>query len=39
MTYNAGTAQRGGILTLGLTIAIAGESVNLLHQIQVENVP
>lgn len=40
MTYNPGTSQRGGLLTLSLTIGDgSGESVTLLHQVHVENVP
>ena len=40
MSYTAGTSQRGGILTLEITIGAAGgENVSLLHQVQVENVP
>lgn len=39
MTYSAGTAQRGGILTVELTISDSGESVSLLHQIHVTNLP
>ena len=41
MSYNAGTSQRGGILTIEIRIADpdSGESVNLLHQVHVVNVP
>lgn len=39
MTYAAGTAQRGGMLTVEITVADGGEAVNLLHQIHVVNVP
>jgi MSHA biogenesis protein MshO len=39
MTYNPGTSQRGGILTVEITIADSGESINLLHQIHVMNLP
>lgn len=40
MTYSPGTAQRGGILTIEIAIGDAGgESVNLLHQLHVENLP
>lgn len=41
INYDAGTAQRGGIITLGLTIgdAASDESISLLHQIHVVNVP
>lgn len=37
--YSTGSAQRGGILTIEITISDQGESVNLLHQIHVMNVP
>ncbi len=37
--YSAGSAQRGGILTIEITISDHGESVNLLHQVHVANVP
>lgn len=39
MTYSAGSSQRGGILSIEITIDDSGESVNLLHQIHVVNVP
>ena len=39
LNYTAGTAQRGGILTLELTVGDSGESVSLLHQVHVDNVP
>jgi MSHA biogenesis protein MshO len=40
MSYNAGSAQHGGLLSIQISIADAsGESVTLLHQVQVENVP
>ena len=38
MTYTAGTSQRGGVLTVEITISDSGESVDLLHQIHVRNV-
>lgn len=38
-SYNAGSAQRGGILTVEIAISDSGETVNLLHQIHVVNVP
>jgi MSHA biogenesis protein MshO len=38
-TYSAGTAQRNGLATLELDIAQAGESVQLLHEVQVMNAP
>ena len=39
MTYTPGTSQRGGILTVEITIADSGESISLLHQVHVVNVP
>lgn len=39
ISYQAGTAQRGGIVTLGITVSDAGESMSLLHQVHVVNVP
>jgi MSHA biogenesis protein MshO len=36
---SAGTAQRNGLATLTLQIAQSGESVQLLHQVQVVNAP
>lgn len=40
ITYNAGSAQRGGIVTLSLTLSDpTGEAVTLLHQVHVVNVP
>ncbi|MDJ0778486.1 MAG: prepilin-type N-terminal cleavage/methylation domain-containing protein [Gammaproteobacteria bacterium] len=39
MTYSAGSSQRGGILSIEITIDDSGESVNLLHQVHVVNVP
>jgi len=40
-TYVAGTPQRSGLMTLDLTVtdAATGESVRLLHQVHVDNVP
>lgn len=38
-TYNSGTASRGGLVTLDLTLTLNGESVRLLHQVHVANVP
>ena len=38
-SYSAGSAQRGGILTIEIAISDSGETVNLLHQIHVMNVP
>jgi MSHA biogenesis protein MshO len=37
--YTAGTAQRGGIITLELSLSDSGETVTLLHQVHVDNVP
>jgi MSHA biogenesis protein MshO len=40
MNYSPGTAQRGGTLTIEISVGDAGgENVNLLHQVHVENVP
>jgi MSHA biogenesis protein MshO len=40
MTYTAGTSQRGGILSIEITVGDGrGENVNLLHQVHVENLP
>ncbi|MEE8366260.1 MAG: type II secretion system protein [Gammaproteobacteria bacterium] len=40
ITYQAGTAQRGGLVTIEITLDDAsGESVTLLHQVHVDNVP
>lgn len=38
-TYQPGTSQRAGLVTLRLQITEDGESVTLLHQIHVENAP
>jgi MSHA biogenesis protein MshO len=37
--YDPGTATRGGLVTIGLTITEQGESVTLLQQVHVPNVP
>lgn len=38
--YQPGTAQRGGLITLEISLRDAqGESVNLLHQVHVDNLP
>ena len=38
--YQPGTAQRGGLITLDLALTnAANESVRLLHQVHVDNVP
>ena len=39
MTYSPGTSQRGGILTVEITVTDSGESISLLHQVHVVNVP
>ena len=40
MTYTAGTSERGGLLTIRITVGQSGsETVSLLHQVHVENVP
>lgn len=39
-SYDAGTATRGGLVTLEITITDdAGESAKLIHQIHVDNLP
>lgn len=38
-TYTAGTATRAGLVTLAITLTDQGESVRLLHQVHVDNVP
>lgn len=37
--YNAGTAQRAGLLTISLAISDQGETITLLHQVHVDNSP
>lgn len=37
--YAPGTAQRSGLVTLAMSVAEASESVSLLHQVHVDNVP
>ncbi len=39
ITYEPGTSQRAGVLTVSIEIEDAGEPINLLHQIQVLNAP
>ena len=39
INYLAGTASRGGIVTLEITVSDSGESITLLHQVHVDNVP
>jgi MSHA biogenesis protein MshO len=38
-TFTPGTAQRAGLITLSLTVAQEGESIFLLQQVHVDNVP
>jgi MSHA biogenesis protein MshO len=39
--YQPGTSERGGLVTIALTVQhpASGESVRLLHQVHVDNVP
>lgn len=39
MSYAPGTSQRAGLVTIALDVANAGETVSLLHQVHVDNVP
>ena len=38
-TYSVGTAERGGLVALQFTVRSQGESVSLLSQVHVDNVP
>jgi MSHA biogenesis protein MshO len=38
-TYTAGTAERAGLVSLQFTVRAQGESVSLLSQVHVDNVP
>ena len=38
-TYSSGTAQRNALATLSLALTNSGETVQLLHEVQVVNVP
>ena len=40
-TYNPGTAERAGLVTLDITVGdvASGDRVRLLHQVHVDNVP
>ncbi|MGD8574543.1 MAG: type II secretion system protein [Gammaproteobacteria bacterium] len=38
-SYSAGTATRGGVVTIALGLTSGGETVTLLHQVHVENAP
>jgi MSHA biogenesis protein MshO len=37
--YDPGTPWRAGLVTMQLTLADAGETITLLHQVHVENAP
>lgn len=39
MAYAPGTAERAGLVTLHLAVSDAGETVSMLHQVHVDNVP
>ena len=39
INYAAGTATRGGLVTISLTLTKGGESITLLHQVHVDNAP
>jgi MSHA biogenesis protein MshO len=39
LDYSAGTATRGGLITLEISLSDSGETITLLHQIHVDNVP
>ncbi len=39
ISYNPGTATRDALVTIALTLTDGGESINLLHQIHIGNVP
>ena len=39
ITYAPGTSQRAGLVSLQLAVADTGETVSLLHQVHVNNVP
>lgn len=39
MNYAPGTAQRAGLVSVALAVTDTGETVSLLHQIHVDNVP
>jgi len=39
MTYDTNANTRMGIVSISLTLEEAGESVTLLHQVHVSNVP
>ena len=39
MDYAPGTAQRAGLVSIALAVTDTGETVSLLHQVHVDNVP
>lgn len=39
MAYAPGTAERAGLVTLHLAVSDTGETVSMLHQVHVDNVP
>ncbi len=39
MNYAPGTSQRAGLVTISLAVSDTGETVSLLHQVHVDNVP
>lgn len=38
-SYQAGTASRAGLVTINLVLQSEGETISLLHQVHVDNVP
>jgi MSHA biogenesis protein MshO len=39
ISYSPGTASRAALITLALTLSDGGESIQLLHQVHVDNLP
>lgn len=39
MAYAPGTSQRAGLVSIGLAVTDTSETVSLLHQVHVDNVP
>lgn len=39
MAYAPGTSQRAGLVSIALAVSDTGETVSLLHQVHVDNVP
>jgi MSHA biogenesis protein MshO len=37
--YSPGTAERAGLVSLQIAVSAQGESVSLLSQVHVDNVP